>query len=177
MIRRSDRFRARAVALALCIAGATACSQPPAPSPQTFRAPDHDLVTAIRGAGASDDSVVEVAPLRDPAVQHRLDAAHAAERAGQYAQALADVDAALQLTPNAPDVLQYRAELEIRLKNYPGAEADARRSYELGPKVGGLCARNWQTVIEIERLRGNSAGVDAAHTLRGRCHVAGPIRM
>ena len=163
----------------LCVAAAAiaACSQPPGPGSQTMRAPDHDIVAAIRAAGSSDSSVVQIAPLRDPAIDGFLDAAHAAERAGDIPQAISKADAALNLAPAAPDILQYRAELAVRAKDYVTAENDARRSYSLGPKVGGLCARNWQTVLEIEQLKGDAQAVQNARAERDKCHVQGPIRM
>lgn len=154
-----------------------ACSQPPAPAPQTMRAPDHDMVAVIRAAGDRDTSVVEVAPLRDPAVNGLLTDAHNAEAAGNVGAAIAKTDAALQLAPDSPDILQYRAELAVRAKDYGAAENDARRSYALGPKLGGLCMRNWQTVLEIEQLKGNAAAVQDARLARDKCHVQGPIRM
>ncbi|MBS0432890.1 MAG: tetratricopeptide repeat protein [Proteobacteria bacterium] len=153
-----------------------ACSQPPAPG-SGMRAPDHDIVAAIRAAGERDSSVVQVAPLRDPAIDGFLDAARAAERAGDVAGAIAKTDAALKLAPDAPDILQYRAELAVGAKDYATAENDARRSWQLGPKVGGLCAENWQTILEIEQLKGNAQAVQDARAGRDKCHVQGPIRM
>jgi tetratricopeptide (TPR) repeat protein len=154
-----------------------ACSQPRGPVQQATRAPDHDMVAAIRAAGARDSSVVEIAPLRNPSIDGFLDQARAAERAGNIPQAISRTDSALSLAPDAPDILQYRAELAVRARDYDTAETDARRSYELGPKLGGLCARNWQTVLEIEQLKGNSAAAENARVSRERCHVDGPVRM
>ncbi|HEX6612780.1 MAG TPA: tetratricopeptide repeat protein [Rhodanobacteraceae bacterium] len=153
------------------------CSQPPGPVQQATRAPGHDMVAAIRAAGAHDGSVVEIAPLRDPAIDNSVTAAHNAERAGDIRMAISYADAALKLAPDAPDILQYRAELAVRAKDYETAETDSRRSYELGPKLGGLCARNWQTVLEIEQLKGNTAAAENARVSRERCHVDGPVRM
>ncbi len=169
---RSRTYGAAGATLAILLLAA--CSQPPVPPPA---APSRDIVAAIRAAGADDHSVVEVAPLRDPAVDGLLADAHAAERAGQYRAALDKTDAALKLSPDSPDILQYRAELEVRLGDYPAAEADARRSFELGPRLGGLCARNWQTVLEIERLKNDPAAEQTARSARDQCHKAGPVRM
>ena len=162
-----------AVALALL----SACSQPPAPGSQGMRAPNHDIVAAIRAAGTRDSSVVEIAPLRDPAIDNFMTAAHNAENAGDIRLAIGNADSALRLAPDAPDILQYRAELAVRAGDYALAETDARRSYELGPKLGGLCARNWQTVLEIEQLKGDAAAVQDARAQREKCHVNGPVRM
>jgi tetratricopeptide (TPR) repeat protein len=115
--------------------------------------------------------------VRYPAVDGYLDGAHADESAGRYQEALAKIDAALKLSPDAPDILQYRAEIEILLRNYAAADADARKSFELGPKVGGLCASNWQTVLEIAESKHDEAGVAFARNGREQCHKAGPVRL
>ncbi|HET9819691.1 MAG TPA: tetratricopeptide repeat protein [Rhodanobacteraceae bacterium] len=154
-----------------------ACSNPPLPPPASGRSSPTAMVEAIRAAGANDKSVVQVAPLRDPAVDGFLDRAHQAENAGKYQDALDKIDAALKLSPDAPDILQFRAEVEILLRDYPEAAADARRSFALGPKVGGLCASNWQTLLEIAEADNRQADVATARTARDKCHKAGPVRM
>lgn len=171
MIRTVRWAAVAAVGGALVLAG---CSQPSYQSPPV---PPGPMVQAIRAARAADQSVVQVMPLRDPAVSGDLDAAHAAEASGRYQAALDKVNAALQLSPDAPDILQYRAELEIYLRQFPAAMADARQSYALGSKVGGLCASNWQTVFEIAQADKDQAGMAAAQKARADCHEAGPIRM
>lgn len=163
-----------AAACALLLAG---CSNPPLPPPASERGSPTAMVVAIRAAGARDQSVVQVAPLRDPAVDGFLDQAHAAENAGNYADAVAKVDSALKLSPDAPDILQFRAEVEILLRKYAEAESDARRSFMLGPKVGALCASNWQTILEIAQAENRQADVATARTARDKCHKAGPVRM
>lgn len=154
-----------------------ACSHPPMPTPANKQSSPTAMVVAIRAAGTADKSVVQVQPLRDPAVDGYVDDARADESAGKYDDALGKLDAALKLSPEAPDLLQLRAEIEILQRNYPAADADARHSFALGPKVGGLCASNWQTVLEIAQSKDDAAAVAAARTARDACHKAGPIRM
>lgn len=154
-----------------------ACSHPPLPPPVPARVLPTAMVEAIRAARVDDKSVVQIAPLRDPAVDGYLDAAHADEGAGKYHDALNKIDAALKLSPDAPDILQFRAEVEILLDNYPAADTDAQRSYALGPKVGGLCASNWQTVLEIAESKNDEAGVADARIKRDACHKPGPVRL
>src|SRR5574337_976184 len=129
-----------------------ACSHPPLPPPASERVSPTAMVEAIRAARAD-------------------------EAAGKYREALAKIEAALKLSPDAPDILQFRAEEEILLREYPAAEADAQRSYPLGPRIGGLCASNWQTVLEIAESKNDQAGVADARIKRDACHKAGPIRM
>ncbi|HET7221664.1 MAG TPA: tetratricopeptide repeat protein [Rhodanobacteraceae bacterium] len=163
-----------AAGLAVALAG---CSHPPLPPPATDRGSPTAMVEAIRAANTGDRSVVQVAPLRDPAVDGYLDGAHADENAGKYRDALDKIDAALKLSPDAPDILQFRAEVEILLRNYAAADADARKSFDIGPRVGGLCASNWQTVLEIAQAKDDEAGVAFARNARSQCHKAGPVRM
>lgn len=163
-----------AAGFALLLAG---CSHPPQPTPVVNRVSPTAMVNAIRAARAADKSVVEITPLRDPGVDGFLDGAHADEGAGKYEAALDKINAALKLSPDAPDVLQFRAEIEILLRDYPAAAADAKRSWALGSKVGGLCASNWQTVVEVDESDNNQAGAAIAGKARDACHKAGPIRL
>jgi hypothetical protein len=163
-----------AAGLAVVLAG---CSHPPQPAPVSNRLSPTTMVEAIRAARAADKSVVQVTPLRDPSVDGYLDGARADEGAGKYKDALDKLNAALKLSPDAPDLLQARAEIEILLEDDVAANADARKSFALGAKVGGLCASNWQTVLEIAEAKNDAAGVAAARKSRDACHKAGPIRM
>jgi len=165
---------ASALALAL-----TACTQPSAPSKIATKpsVPDHDAVGAIRAAGTGMDSAVQVQPLRDPAIEGLLKQAHDAETARNYTAAADATARALKLAPDAPDILQYQAEIEVALGNWKQAEDLAIKSFKLGPKLGSLCARNWQTVIEA-RIAFNDAATQAQAKQRLKeCRVAAPVRM
>ena len=161
-------------AMVVILAG---CSHPPQPAPVSNRLSPTTMVEAIRAARTDDKSVVQVTPLRDPNVDGFLDGARTDEGMGKYQDALDKINAALKLSPDAPDILQFRAEIEILLRDDAAAEADARHSYALGAKVGGLCASNWETVLEIAESKNDQAGVQSARTARDACHKAGPIRM
>jgi len=167
---------APSVALSLALA---ACTQPSAPSKIATKpsAPDHDAVAAIRAAGAGMDSAVQVQPLRDPSIEGLLKQAHDAETARNYTAAADAAARALKLAPDAPDILQYQAEIEVALGNWKQAEDLAIKSFKLGPKLGSLCARNWQTVIEA-RIAFNDAATQAQAKQRLKeCRVAAPVRM
>ncbi len=162
----------------LALAG---CAQPDsraAPSAPPLIAPfPAEALKAIRAAGAGLDSAVQVEPLRDPAIRGFLRAAHAAEAAGDVSGALAQANQALRLAPDAPDILQYQAELEVARSDWVEAERLAIRSFTLGPKVGSLCARNWQTVIEARTAMNDAATVAHARQRLGECRVAPRLRM
>lgn len=134
------------------------------------------MIGAIHAAGDREKSVIDVNPLRDPGVSALQDAAKNDEQAGRYADAAAKLDQALKLSPDSPDLLQDRAEIAIRLKDFSGAEKFAHQSWSLGPKLGPLCARNWQTIVEMRLQAGDEAGADTARKWVPQCHKAGVPR-
>lgn len=135
------------------------------------------LVAAIQAAGTHDDSIIRVKPLRQPGVEKLLSKAKRQESTQRYEAAADTLDKALKISPKAPDILQDRAELAVRLGDYSQAEKLARRSFKLGPQVGSLCARNWQTVLEMRRIAKDPVGVQNARKALADCEESGPVRM
>ena len=170
-LRRSLRFLIPASALVL--GGCALFATPPPPTPARAPRPNYDLVASIRAAGEREKSIIDVTPLRDPAVTILQEGARADERAGRYPDAAAELDQALKLSPESPDLLQDRAEIAVRLRNFPMAEKLAHQSWSLGPKLGPLCARNWQTVVEMRLQADDSAGAASARKWVQTCHKAG----
>ena len=167
------RLRLPALLLAAGLLDACSLFAPKPVPPPRPAVPTHDLVAAIRAAGAREKSVISVNPLRDPGVTALLDAARLDERAGQYAAAAAKLDQAIRLSPDSPDLLQDRAEVAVRLRDFASAEKLAHQSWSLGPKLGPLCARNWQTIVEMRLQAGDPAGAATARERVLTCHKAG----
>lgn len=164
--------------LALALA---ACTEPGAPSTAAVKpggsVEPSAAIAAIRAAGTGLDSAVQVQPLRDAAIDGFLQQAHEAEKTRNYAGAIKSADKALALAPDAPDIVQYLAELEIGRSDWQRAEQLAMKSFNLGPKVGSLCARNWQTVVEARTALGDAATVEQARQRVKDCRVAPRLRM
>jgi tetratricopeptide (TPR) repeat protein len=174
---RTTRYLSILLACALA-----ACTQPAPPTPQAVKPspPPQDppaSVRAIRAAGDGLDSAVQVQPLRDPAIDGFLKKARDAEKGGDFSAAIDAANQALKLAPDSPDILQYLAELEIGRSNWLPAEALAIKSFTLGPKVGSLCARNWQTVVEARGALNDTATVAQAKQRLKECRVAPRLRM
>ena len=112
------------------------------------RAPieERDLAAEVRSAASSQDSLIDVYPLTDPAAVELIRQARLAEDDNDIAGAVALVRKALEIVPQDPEYWQYRAELELQRAEYILALEHARRSYALGPQVGQLCYRNWLTM-------------------------------
>ncbi|WEN14724.1 tetratricopeptide repeat protein [Rhodanobacter sp. AS-Z3] len=172
-------FRAKELLLPLILAGLLGgcgmfATAPPPPPPTPL--PTYDQVAAIRAAGERDKSIIAVNPLRDPGVDALQDAAKRDEQLGKYSDAAGKFDQALKLSPDSPELLQERAELAVRLKDFTVAERLAQRSWSLGPKLGPLCARNWQTIVEMRLQARDQAGAASARKWVAQCHKAGVPR-
>ncbi|WP_308422135.1 tetratricopeptide repeat protein [Dyella nitratireducens] len=155
-----------------------ACAQPapeaPKPPPGKSNA---TMVDEIRAAGERDKSVINVHPLVDPGIAAVQDAAKQDERNGNYQGAAAKLDMALKRNPDAPDVLQDRAEVAIYMGDFQLAEKLAHQSWTLGSKQGPLCARNWQTIVEIRLQANDQAGAASASKWVGECREPGVQRL
>ncbi|WP_329742577.1 tetratricopeptide repeat protein [Dyella sp. A6] len=171
MSNRAVRLRSW-MALAGVAALLAACSPPNPSRPEPPLPSNAQMVQAIRAAGASDKSVINVHPLRDPGVTSLRDAAISNELAGQYAQAAQHLDEALKMSPDAPDLLQDRAEVAVYLGDYAMAGQLAHRSWSLGPKLGPLCERNWQTIVELDLHARDAVSAASARKQVAACHKA-----
>lgn len=164
------------ISLLLLASLAAGCSllpaRPAAPAPVAIM-PTYDMVAAIRAAGAREKSVIDVTPLSDPAVSELQAAARHDELVGQYNAAAHTLDQALKLAPDSPDLLQDRAEIAVRLKDFSDAEKLAHESWSLGPKLGPLCARNWQTIVEMRLQQRDKTGAASAERWVKECHKPG----
>ncbi|MEO8460871.1 MAG: tetratricopeptide repeat protein [Dokdonella sp.] len=173
--------RCRSLSIAAMVLGAllASCSEPSPPARVAAIKPDDPLVTiaAIRAAGEKDDSVIQVAPLRDPAVEGFLAEAHGAETQRKFDAEAAALERALKLAPDAPDILQLLAEAEIARGNVRRAEELAMKSFAAGPRLGALCARNWQTLVETRTVLNDPVTRKQAEQRVKDCRKNGPVRM
>ena len=176
---RSLRFRRSLLPAVLTGLLLAACSQPApeVPKPPPPGKSTQAMVQEIRAAAERDKSVINVHPLFDPGVVALQDAARQDERNGQYQAAAAKLDMALKRNPDAPDVLQDRAEAAIYLGDFQLAEKLAHQSWTLGSKQGPLCARNWQTIVEIRLHANDQAGAASASKWVGECREPGVQRL
>lgn len=167
-----------AVAAALLLAACSSAPLRPDMAAQAVPLDDDraDMLAIIRSAGSDVDGSIQVQPLRDAAVTGLVEQADAASRAGDFDAAAQALDEALQITGDAPDLLQELAEVEIARGNWLQAEVLAVRSWSSGPRVGALCMRNWQTAAEVRRVLQDTVERDKALARKKACAVAPPVR-
>lgn len=175
----SPLLRGAVALLASLVLVACSSSSPTAPAAPAVR-PDSDRAAAIRtirAVDAGEDSALQVTPLREPAVEGFLKQAEQAERERRYDDAFTAITRARALAPEAPDLLQLEAEIEFLRGNTVQAEKLAYESFQKGPQVGTLCARNWQTVVEARKIFNDAAYRTTAEGKRDQCKVKRPVRL
>lgn len=161
--------------LSACTAGTSSGiseSAPPAVKPASGNA----MLEQVRAAGQIGNEL-DVQPLRDPQVDDLRAVAQAAETRGDFAGAGRSLAQALALSPEDPDLLQWQAELALVARNWSEASRLATRSYERGPKLGGLCRRNWTTIALAAEAQSDAASAASARQRVAACAVPPPTRM
>jgi Flp pilus assembly protein TadD len=161
------------VALCLLLVG---CGSSNGGSSNARRSTPAEMLQQVRAAGETGNEL-DVQPLRDPQVEDLRAAAARLESRGDYPAASATLTKALAITPNDPDLLQWQAELALASKNWALAEQFAARSFDKGPKLGGLCRRSWMTRQYARQAMGDAANATIAQQQIGKCAVMPPVRM
>lgn len=156
-----------------------ACAPAPEMATQKARpeAPERDLLAEVRAAGRDAGDVIDVQPLRDPGLDDLLASAQSAEARRDFDAAARDLQQALSIQGDDPELLQRHAEIQLVRHALDEAERLAALSYERGPRLGSLCRRNWTTVRLAREIRGDASGAELAARQVSECVVAPPVRM
>lgn len=163
-------------ALTLSIATLLAACAAPAPVP-TERTDDQTVEERVRApAGRDAGTGMQAYPLTNPAVAELTEAARQAEHEGDLDRASILLERALRIQPRDPEVLQEMAEIQLAKGNWQQAESHAARSFDVGPRMGELCARNWRTLEVARERQGNEAGAAQARERAAQCVVDRPPR-
>ena len=136
-----------------------------------------EVETRVRAPARQDSAGVQVFPLQNPAVQELLASASEAESQGDYDHAAMLLERALRIQPQDPEILQSMAEVQLRVQDYEQALIFAQRSYDIGPRVGEICSRNWRTIGVAREYLGNHAGAVEAEQKATGCMNTRPTRL
>ena len=141
-----------------------ACSvQPPAP------VADDEVDTRVRTPASEDSAGVQVYSLQNPAVKELTAQAVVAEREGELDKASGYLERALRIQPKDPQLLQHMAEIELQKEDYQQALNFAVRSYDIGPRVGEICSRNWRTISVAKEHLDDISGANDAEARASKC--------
>ena len=149
-----------------------ACStQQPAPIK------DKEIDSRVRAPATKDSAGVQVYSLQNPAVKELTAQALVAEHAGELDQASGYLERALRIEPRDPQLLQHMAEIKLQKEDYQQALNFAVRSYEIGPRVGEICSRNWRTISVAREHLNDTNGASDAEVRATRCMNTRPERL
>lgn len=168
------KFRHLGACALVSLLSACVATPPPAPAPTHGLSPAQ-MLAMVREAGEAGHEI-HVQPLQDEEVEDLRDRARVAESSGDLKAANDALAKALLLVPGDPDLIQWQAELALLAKAWLQAEILAQKSYQAGPKLGGLCRRNWTTIRYSREARGDAATVPIALQRLASCTVAPPPR-
>ena len=139
--------------MVLLVTGLSACATIPRPASD-----GREVDTRLREPARQDSEGVQVFPLQNPAVKELLADAGQAETGGDYDQAAVLLERALRIQPRDPEILQHMAEVQLQKQDYEQALTFAVRSYDIGPRVGEICSRNWRTISVARGHLGDNNG-------------------
>ena len=142
-----------------------ACATAPAPAPVE----DREVQEKVREPARQQNSGVQVYPLQNPAVKSLLTEARESEAAGDYDSAAISLERALRIQPRDPELLQHMAEIQLHKKDYNQAMSFASRSFDIGPRVGEICSRNWHTISVAKEHQSDTKGAREARQRAGEC--------
>jgi len=146
----------------------------PAPEPEQEpeTSVENEVDSRVREPAKQDSEGIQVFPLQNPAVKELMADAGAAESEGDYGQAATLLERALRIQPRDPEILQSLAEVQLQVRDYEQALGFATRSYDLGPRVGEICSRNWHTISVCRKHLGDEEGsAEAASRARACMNV------
>lgn len=149
---------------------AACSSQPPVPIQER----SVDIEQEVRQPAEVEGAGLQVRPLQNPGVRELVNQADAAEQNGDLNQASIYLERALRIQPRDPELLQQIAEIKLQQQSYEQALNYASRSYDVGPKVGELCSRNWRTISVSREFLDDYAGSEEARQRSLACAAQKP---
>lgn len=135
---------------------------------------DREVDRRVREPARQDSEGVQVFPLQNPAVKELIADAGRAESTGDYSQAVDLLERALRIQPRDPEILQSLAEVQLQIEDYEQALNFAIRSYDIGPRVGEICSRNWRTISVAREYLGDHNGSVQAEQRAAACMSTKP---
>lgn len=141
-------------------------------------APDEERSVAerVRAPAPEEPRGLQVYPLRNPAVAELIEAAEQARREDDLERATLLLERALRIEPRDPELLQHMAEVKFAGQDWEQAESYANRSFDVGPRVGELCRRNWRTIAVAREQLGYRQSAHLARERLENCQVEPPSR-
>ena len=164
------------VLLILSVCMLFACSTQENTTVKTLSMSPEEMLAKIH---ANNDVNNEVAfqALPDEDLLDLRDKARQAQTDGNLERAQTLLTQALVINAQDPEAIQMQAELALSQKSFANAERLALSSYKAGPKLGGLCRRNWLTIHYAKSAQGLPTTEDQLAKHLAECTFVPAARM
>ncbi|MGA9573610.1 MAG: hypothetical protein WBS20_06665 [Lysobacterales bacterium] len=163
----SRKMAQRLLGICIIMVLAACSTQPPAPD---------EVNNRVRTPASQDSAGVQVYSLQNPAVKQLTAQANDAEKAGDLDKAGSYIERALRIQPRDPQLLQHMAEIKLQKEDWQQALNFAVRSYDIGPRVGEICSRNWRTIGVAREHLNDVNGASDAEARATKCMNTRPER-
>jgi len=157
------KAKIRLLGVLLLLILAACSSQAPAP------VEEREVDARVRAPASEDSEGVQVYSLQNPAVKQLTAQAQGAEHAGDLDLASGYLERALRIQPRDPQLLQHMAEIMLQKEDYQQALSFAVKSYDIGPRVGEICSRNWRTISVAREHLKDVSGANEAEARASQC--------
>lgn len=137
---------------------------------------DRSVAERVRAPAPEEPRGLQVYPLRNPAVAELIEAAERAWKDDDLERATLLLERALRIEPRDPELLQHMADVKFASQDWEQAESYANRSFDVGPRVGELCRRNWRTIAVAREQLGYRQSALLARERLETCQVEPPPR-
>lgn len=134
---------------------------PPLPAPPAETTPPGPTEESWLPVPSAPDAAIAMPAARPPAVLALLEREAAASRAGNPAQAAAELERALRITPRDRELWLRLARVRLQQRQWQQAESTALKCLSMGGDAA-LTRSAWDVVAAARAARGDGAGADAA---------------
>lgn len=144
----------------------------------------HDKPADVRDAtldqqinpGDQELSVIETLPLMNNAVRSLYNQAQNFYQDNSFSQAIASLERAYKIQPNAPQISQLLAEIFLHKGDFKQAHYWAGIATKNGPSKGKTCEKSWRILAIAAEKTGYYAHQAKALEQKDNCLVKEPAR-
>lgn len=146
----------------------------------TRQAPPADVLDASIdsqiNSGNAESSVIQTLPLMNSASHSLYNQAQQFYQNNQFTQAIASLERAFEIQPNAPQISQLIAEISLHQGNFKQAQYWAGIATKNGPSKGSICEKSWRILAIAAGKTGYYAQQTKALAQIENCQVKIPNR-
>ena len=149
---------------------AACAGQPPVP------VEDDEVDTRVRTPASEDSAGVQVYSLQNPAVKELTAQAVVPSAPVSWTRPAVTLSGQCESNRGIRNCYNKWRKSSCKNQDYQQALNFAERSYDIGPRVGEICSRNWRTISVAREHLDDASGANDAEKRASRCMNTRPKR-